>query len=117
MPAASYTNKLGKTKYVDVTPKEFMDFKRYVNRVNKTKSLSGGERFPVNTGDKMSIVPRYKLKEFEEAGKLKTERNIFKDFTTKSGFMERAEGVLSYDSVKGGFVDPAIQLPLLIKIK
>ena len=105
--AASYTNKLGKTKYVDVTPKEFMDFKRYVNRVNKTKSLSGGERFAVGTGDKLSIVPRYKLKEFEEAGKLKTERNIFKDFTTKSGFMERAEGVLSYDSVKGGFVDPA----------
>ena len=105
--SASYTNKLGKTKYVDVTPKEFMDFKRYVNRVNKTKSLSGGERFPVNTGDKMSIIPRYKLKEFEEANKLKSERNIFKDFTTKSGFMERAEGVLSYDSVKGGFVDPA----------
>ena len=105
--AASYTNKLGKTKYVDVTPKEFMDFKRYVNRVNKTKSLSGGERYPVGTQDKLSIVPRYKLDEFEKAGKLKTERNIFKDFTTKSGFMERAEGVLSYDSVKGGFVDPA----------
>ena len=105
--AASYTNKLGKTKFVDVTPKEFMDFKKYVERVNKTKSLSGGERFPVNTGDKISIVPRYKLDEFEKAGKLKSQRNLFKDFTTKSGFMERAEGVLSYDSVKGGFVDPA----------
>lgn len=105
--AASYTNKLGKTKYVDVTPKEFTDFKRYVDRVNKTKSLSGGERFAVGTGDKLSIVPRYKLKEFEKADRLKSERNIFKDFTTKSGFMERAEGVLSYDSVKGGFVDPA----------
>jgi len=105
--ASSYTDRLGKTKYVDVTPTEFMDFKRYVNRVNKTKSLSGGERFAVNTGDKLSIVPRYKLKEFEEAGKLKSQRNIFKDFTTKSGYMERAEGVLSYDSVKGGFVDPA----------
>jgi hypothetical protein len=105
--SASYTDKLGKTKYVDVTPKEFMDFKRYVDRVNKTKSLSGSERYPVNKGDKISIIPRYKLKEFEEAGKLKSERNIFKDFTTKSGYMERAEGVLSYDSVKGGFVDPA----------
>ena len=105
--AASYTNKLGKTKFVDVTPKEFMDFKRYVERVNKTKSLSGGERFPVGTQDKLSIVPRYKLDEFEKAGKLKSQRNIFKDFTTKSGYMERAEGVLSYDSVKGGFVDPA----------
>ena len=105
--ASSYTDKLGKTKYVDVTPKEFMDFKRYVDRVNKTKSLSGGERFAVNTTDKLSIIPRYKLKEFEEAGKLKSERNIFKDFNIKSGYMERAEGVLSYDSVKGGFVDPA----------
>ena len=105
--AASYTNKLGKTKFVDVTPKEFMDFKRYVDRVNKTKSLSGGERFAVGTGDKLSIVPRYKLKEFEEAGKLKTQRNIFKDFNLKSGYVDRPEGVLSYDSVKGGFVDPA----------
>ena len=105
--SASYTDKLGKTKYVDVTPKEFMDFKRYVNRVNKTKSLSGGERYAVGTGDKLSIIPRYKLKEFEKADRLKSQRNIFKDFTTKSGFMERAEGVLSYDSVKGGFVDPA----------
>ena len=105
--AASYTNKLGKTKFVDVTPKEFMDFKRYVDRVNKTKSLSGGERFAVNTGDKLSIIPRYKLKEFEKADKLKSQRNIFKDFTTKSGYVDRPEGVLSYDSVKGGFVDPA----------
>ena len=105
--SSSYTDKLGKTKYVDVTPKEFMDFKRYVNRVNKTKSLSGGERYPVGTQDKLSIVPRYKLDEFEKADRLKSERNIFKDFTTKSGYMERAEGVLSYDSVKGGFVDPA----------
>ena len=105
--AASYTNKLGKTKYVDVTPKEFTDFKRYVERVNKTKSLSGSERYPVGTQDKLSIVPRYKLKEFEEAGKLKTQRNIFKNFNLKSGYVDRPEGVLSYDSVKGGFVDPA----------
>ena len=105
--ASSYTDKLGKTKYVDVTPKEFMDFKRYVDRVNKTKSLSGGERFAVNTLDKLSIVPRYKLKEFEKADRLKSQRNIFKDFNLEGGYMKRAEGVLSYDSVKGGFVDPA----------
>jgi len=105
--ASSYTDKLGKTKYVDVTPKEFMDFKRYVDRVNKTKSLSGGERFAVNTTDKLSIVPRYKLDEFEKADRLKSQRNIFKDFNLEGGYMKRAEGVLSYDSVKGGFVDPA----------
>ena len=105
--ASSYTDKLGKTKFVDVTPKEFMDFKKYVERVNKTKSLSGGERFAINTTDKLSIVPRYKLKEFEKADRLKSQRNIFKDFNLEGGYMKRAEGVLSYDSVKGGFVDPA----------
>ena len=105
--ASSYTDKLGKTKFVDVTPREFLNFKKYVDRVNKTKSLSGGERFAVGTGDKLSIIPRYKLKEFEEAEKLKSQRNIFKDFNLEGGYMKRAEGVLSYDSVKGGFVDPA----------
>ena len=105
--ASSYTDKLGKTKFVDVTPREFLNFKKYVDRVNKTKSLSGGERFAVGTGDKLSIIPRYKLKEFEKADKLKSQRNIFKDFTTKSGYVDRPEGVLSYDSVKGGFIDPA----------
>jgi len=105
--ASSYTDKLGKTKFVDVTPREFLNFKKYVDRVNKTKSLSGGERFAVGTGDKLSIIPRYKLKEFEKADKLKSQRNIFKDFNLEGGYMKRAEGVLSYDSVKGGFVDPA----------
>ena len=105
--ASSYTDKLGKTKYVDVTPREFLNFKKYVDRVNKTKSLSGGERFPVNTGDKISIIPRYKLDEFEEAGKLKSQRNIFKDFDLKTGYAERPPGVLTYDGVLGGFVDSA----------
>ena len=105
--ASSYTDKFGKTKFVDVTPKEFTDFKKYVERVNKTKSLSGGERFAINTTDKLSIVPRYKLKEFEKADRLKSQRNIFRDFNLKSGYVDRPEGVLSYDSVKGGFVDPA----------
>jgi hypothetical protein len=103
--ASSYTDKLGKTKYVDVTPREFLNFKKYVDRVNKTKSLSGGERFPVNTKDKLSIVPRYKLKEFEEANRLKSQRNFFKKFNLKTGYAERPPGVLTYDSVLGGFVD------------
>ena len=105
--ASSYTNKLGKTKYVDVTPKEFLNFKKYVDRVNKTKDVSGKTRFPVNTTDKLSIVPKYKLDEFEKAGKLKSQRNIFKDFDLKSGYAERPPGVLTYDSVLGGFVDSA----------
>ena len=103
--ASSYTDKLGKTKYVDVTPREFLNFKKYVDRVNKTKSLSGGERFAVGTGDKLSIIPKYKLKEFEEANKLKSQRNFFKKFNLKTGYAERPPGVLTYDSVLGGFVD------------
>jgi len=107
MVATGYTNKLGKLQSVDVTPKEFLNFKKYVDRVNKTKGIAGGERFPVNTLDKLSIVPRYKLDEFEKAGKLKTQRNIFKDLDIKSGYAERPPGVLTYDSVLGGFVDSA----------
>ena len=103
--ASSYTDKLGKTKYVDVTPREFLNFKKYVDRVNKTKSLSGKDRYPVGTQDKLSIVPRYKLKEFEEANRLKSQRNLFKNFNLKTGYAERPPGVLTYDSVLGGFVD------------
>ena len=103
--ASSYTDKLGKTKYVDVTPREFLNFKKYVDRVNKTKSLSGGERYSINKGDKLSIVPRYKLDEFEKANRLKSQRNFFKKFNLKTGYAERPPGVLTYDSVLGGFVD------------
>ena len=46
--ASSYTDKLGKMKYVDVTPKEFQDMKRYVERINKTKDVGGKVRFPVS---------------------------------------------------------------------
>ena len=97
--AASYTNKLGKTKYVDVTPREFLNFKKYVDRVNKTKDVSGKTRFSVGTADQLSIIPRYKLKEFEKTGRLKTKRNIF-------GKVDTPMGTLKYDGVVGGFVDP-----------
>ena len=105
--ASSYTDRLGKIKSVDVTPKEFMDFKKYVDRVNKTKDLSGKTRFAVGTSDKLSIIPRYKLKEFEDANRLVTEGNLFKKANLESGFGKRTPGVLSYDSLLGGFVDPA----------
>ena len=60
MVASGYTDKLGKLQSVDVTPREFLNFKKYVDRVNKTKGIAGGERYPINTLDKLSIVPRYK---------------------------------------------------------
>jgi hypothetical protein len=100
--ASSYTDKLGKMKYVDVTPKEFQDMKRYVERINKTKDVGGKVRFPVsrtNDGNNIQIVPRRKLKQFEETGRMKSKRTIF-------GNVEVPKGTLRYDSVVGGFVDP-----------
>jgi hypothetical protein len=107
MVASGYTDKLGKLQSVDVTPREFLNFKKYVDRVNKTKGIAGGERYPINTLDKLSIVPRYKLDELEKAKRLKTQRNLFKNFDIKSGFGVRSPGVLTYDNVIGGFVDSA----------
>lgn len=100
--ASSYTDKFGKMKYVDVTPKEFQDMKRYVERINKTKDVGGKVRFPVsrrNDGNNIQIVPRRKLKQFEETGRMKSKRTIF-------GNVEVPKGTLRYDSVVGGFVDP-----------
>ena len=100
--ARSYTDKFGKMKYVDVTPKEFQDMKRYVGRINKTNDVGGKTRFPVsrrNDGNNIQIVPRRKLKQFEETGRMKSKLNIF-------GNVDTPEGILKYDSVIGGFVDP-----------
>ena len=100
--ARSYTDKVVKMKYVDVTPKEFQDMKRYVGRINKTNDVGGKTRFPVsrrNDGNNIQIVPRRKLKQFEETGRMKSKLNIF-------GKVDTPEGILKYDSVIGGFVDP-----------
>lgn len=100
--ARTYTDKLGKMKYVDVTPKEFQDMKRYVERINKTNDVGGKTRFPVsrrNDGNNIQIVPRRKLKQFEETGRMKSKLNIF-------GKVDTPEGMLKYDSVVGGFIDP-----------
>jgi len=97
--AASYASKLGKTKYVDVTPAEYEQMKRYKDKVNLTKDASGKLRYPVSTKEGYSIIPRRKLKEFENTGRLKTKRNIF-------GKVDTPMGTLKYDSVIGGFVDP-----------
>ena len=97
--AASYASKLGKTKYVDVTPAEYEQMKRYKDKVNLTKDASGKLRYPVSTKEGYSIIPRRKLKEFENTGRLKTKRNIF-------GKVDTPMGTLKYDSIIGGFVDP-----------
>jgi hypothetical protein len=97
------TGPFGKMKYVDVTPKEFQDMKRYVERINKTNDVGGKTRFPVsrrNDGNNIQIVPRRKLKQFEETGRMKSKLNILGDVDTPAG-------MLKYDSVVGGFIDPA----------
>jgi len=103
--ASGYADKLGKTKYVDVTPAEYEMMKRYKDKVNTTSDLSGKRRFPVSTKETYTIIPQRKLKQFEETGRLKNQRNIFKNFNLKTGFAERPPGVLTYDSVLGSFVD------------
>ena len=97
------TGPFGKMKYVDVTPKEFQDMKRYVERINKTNDVGGKTRFPVsrrNDGNNIQIVPRRKLKQFEETGRMKSKLNIL-------GEVDTPAGMLKYDSVVGGFIDPA----------
>ena len=98
--AGRYTDKLGKMKYVDVTPAEYLAMNKYTQRINKTNDLSGKLRYPVSEREAISIVPRRKLKQFEETGRMKSKRTIFGDVDTPMG-------TLKYDSVVGGFIDPA----------
>ena len=97
--AGRYTDKLGKMKYVDVTPAEYLAMNKYTQRINKTNDLSGKLRYPVSEREAISIVPRRKLKQFEETGRMKSKRTMF-------GNVDTPEGILKYDSVVGGFVDP-----------
>ena len=99
----TFMDNFGKTKYVDLTPKEFQDTKRYVERINKTNDVGGGTRFPVsrrNDGNNIQIMPRRKLKQLEDTGRMKSKMTMF-------GNVDTPPGTLKYDSVVGGFIDPA----------
>ena len=99
----TFMDNFGRTKYVDLTPKEFQDTKRYVERINKTNDVGGGTRFPVsrrNDGNNIQIMPRRKLKQLEDTGRMKSKMTMF-------GNVDTPPGTLKYDSVKGGFIDPA----------
>jgi len=107
--ASNYTNKLGRTKYVDVTPAEYLKMKEYAPRINKTNSILSNpdkpvRRYPINTVDmpnpnSVTVVPRYKLKQLEKSGRMKSKLNIL-------GKIDNPAGTLIYDSTIGGFVDP-----------
>ena len=110
--AAGYLSKPGQMKYVDVTPAELEAIDKFKTKVNQT-NVKFSERARMGKPFKQSvtpspahkIIPRYKLKQMEEAGRLKTKLDI-NPFTNK-GAVESAEGVLEWNSVRGGFVDSA----------
>ena len=110
--AAGYLSKPGQMKYVDVTPAELEAIDKFKTKVNQTnvkfsEAARMGKPFKqsVTTSPAHKIIPRYKLKQMEEAGRLKTKLDI-NPFTNK-GAVESAEGVLEWNSVRGGFVDSA----------
>jgi hypothetical protein len=116
--ASAYLARPGQMKYVDVTPAELESFNRYKGKVNKRPmkysmkkklGLPDAPTHGVTTSEFHQIIPRYKLKQMEEAGRLKTkyDLNPFGKRTMNDILVKPAKGVLEYDVVLGGFVDSA----------
>jgi len=116
--ASSYLARPGRMKYVDVTPAELESFNKYKARINKRPvkysmkkklGLPDAPTHGVTTSEFHQIIPRYKLKQMEEAGRLKTkyDLNPFGKRTMNDILVKPAKGVLEYDVVLGGFVDSA----------
>ena len=116
--ASSYLSRPGQMKYVDVTPQELESFNRYKDKVNKrpvkysTKKKLGLPDAPthgVTESFHHQIIPRYKLKEMEKAGRLKTkwDLNPLGERYISRKLVEPPKGILEYDEVLGGFVDSA----------
>ena len=114
--ASSYLSRPGRLKYVDVTPAELAAFNRYKDKVNKTnvkwsRAALEGKPFKQNitTSEFHQVIPRYKLKQMEEAGRLKTkyDLNPFVKRNMDDILVKPTKGVLEYDPVLGAFVDSA----------
>jgi hypothetical protein len=114
--AGSYLARPGRMKYVDVTPAELAAFNRYKDRVNKTnvkwsRAALEGKPFKQNitTSEFHQVIPRYKLKQMEKAGRLKTkyDLNPFGKRNMDDILVKPTKGVLEYDPVLGAFVDSA----------
>ena len=114
--AKAYLSRPGQMKYVDVTPAELESFNRYKAKVNKRpvkysvkkqSGLPGAPTHGVTPSEFHQIIPRYKLKQMEEAGRLKTkyDLNPFGKGTRDDRLVKSVKGVLEYDDVLGGFVD------------
>ena len=116
--AKAYLSRPGQMKYVDVTPAELESFNRYKAKVNKrpvkysVKKMQGLPDAPthgVTTSPHHQVIPRYKLKQMEEAGRIKSklDLNPFGKSYMSDVLVKPAKGVLEYDLVLGGFVDSA----------
>ena len=106
----SYLSAPGRMKYVDVTPAELESFNRYKDRVNKTNlkySARPGMKQNVTPSPHHQIIPRYKLKEMEKAGRLKSKLDInpFKQRNIGEMLVKPTAGVLEYNVDLGAFVD------------
>ena len=116
--ATSYLSRPGQMKYVDVTPQELESFNRYKDKVNKrpvkySRARQLGKPEAVMHGVTESfhhqIIPRYKLKEMEKAGRLKTkwDLNPLGERYMSDRLIKPPKGILEYDEILGGFVDSA----------
>jgi hypothetical protein len=105
----SYLSAPGRMKYVDVTPAELESFNRYKDRVNKTnlKYSARPIKQNVTTSPHHQIIPRYKLKEMEKSGRLKTayDLNPLKNRNIGEMLVKPTAGVLEYNVDLGAFVD------------
>ena len=112
----SYLAKPGRMKYVDVTPAELESFNKYKERVNKrpikysVKKQQGLPDAPlhgVTDSPHHQLIPRYKLKQMEKAGRLKSklDLNPFKQRNIGEMLVKPTAGVLEYNVDLGAFVD------------
>ena len=108
-PFKSYADSFSSPKYlesklrtVDLTPKEIAIAKRYVEKINKKHYLASmrkklkidkGPKHRVTTDDNLVLIPRYKLKELEKSGRMKTDYMILETLKKKMGV---AEGGLAH---------------------
>jgi len=117
--AGSYLSRPGRMKYVDVTPAELESFQRYKDRVNKrpikysvARQMGKPEQAMHMVTDSFhhQLIPRYKLKQMEEAGRLKSkfDLNPFrKSSIGDAPLIPATRGVLEWNRDLGGFVDSA----------
>ena len=117
--AGSYLSRPGRMKYVDVTPAELESFQRYKDRVNKrpvkysvARQMGKPERALHGVTDSFhhQIIPRYKLKQMEEAGRLKSKLDLNpfrKSYVSDAPLIPATRGVLEWNRDLGGFVDSA----------